>query len=38
MADRAVAGVHEDQGVEPLGGPQGEDLGHHAAHRVAEEG
>ena len=34
---RAVARVHQDEGLEPLRRIQGHDLGHHPAHRVAEE-
>ena len=37
-SDRTVTGVHQDQRVEAIGSREGHELGHHAAHRVAEEG
>ena len=35
---RSGAGVHQHEGVDPVGVLQGHELGHHPAHRVAEQG
>jgi hypothetical protein len=37
-SDRTVTGVHQDQRVEAIGSRKSHELGHHATHRVAEEG